>query len=278
MELGRFTPSSDRSLILFPEEFQMMTPTSRRISVSIRLMALAGTLLSTIACGIPAEVYRIDKPSSTPTEGVRYLLKNPAYKVSLEFKSETAQGERSFDVILEQALEGETVYEIRPRGGWFSDTEVAIVLDADAKLSSLTAGETDKIGDFLTAVLGMVVTAGVAALNQQDEALRIAKYQDRLKKLEEYVTNAKELKSRQEAIETRLKALRKDLAVPAATSHKAKLEDIQSLETGLDKVKAEIKESRFKLEAGEIIIKLNGNVVHGTGNDAWVTFDLKRIQ
>jgi hypothetical protein len=68
------------------------------------------------------------------------------------------------------------------------------------------------------------------------------------------------------------------LAAPGATTHKSRFEDIQSLETALEKAKTEVKDGRFKLEPGEIVIRIGNSVVQGKGNDPWITLNLIRVQ
>jgi hypothetical protein len=248
-----------------------------------RLLIPALVSLALLGCGMPAEVVRIEDPASTPTQGIRYSLKNPSYKVSLEFKAAhkaepKADEVLEFDVYLEQALESETIYEIRPRGGHCSDTEISVVLESDARLASFTAGTTDKLGEALTAVFGLVVTAAAVTAMSVDEQERQAKYKARLDKLKEYIARTKETKVRIEALEVRLRDLKKDLAAPGATTHKSRFEDIQSLETALEKAKTEVKDGRFKLEPGEIVIRIGNSVVQGKGNDPWITLNLIRVQ
>jgi hypothetical protein len=242
------------------------------------------TLLGVSACGIPAKVARIDDPAREEVKGIRYALKNPSYKVSLEFKKGSDSKDtsivpfREFDVIVEQALESETVYEIRPSARLFSDTEIAIVLENDGKLSALTAGETDKISEIAIGIAGLAVTVGKGG-----QSLMLP---DRQAKLEEHITKTSKLRGRQLEIERQLEML-KDMGAStyplyALYSPKMRSDDVQALEIALEKVKAEIKENRFKLKEGEIKVEIKTGdrfeKIVGPDTGAWVTLQLTRIQ
>jgi len=85
------------------------------------------------------------------------------------YQGACAFGSFEADVVLNEALKGEAVYEVRgaPWYRWplhaLSDTDISIVLDDKGRLSSLTAGETDKTLEFIQAVAGLAVKAAGAA-------------------------------------------------------------------------------------------------------------------
>lgn len=246
---------------------------------------------SSIGCSIPLEVSRVQPlgPSDRlAVEGVRYRLKRPttsaAFRLNpkidraglgelavLEAEIEALQamgtgGESGCkpyrgDVLIEQKMTEVWVYEARYRPNLLASTDVAITLGDSGELLAVSAGETDEVLPFVTAVAGLAVSAAKMGAGFVDDPCVIPE-------LASLATREVALREAKLAAMQKLEAWRSKLRQPDSNSSPRYSDAkaiMEALVADVARIDGLLAKNRHTLKADEALICVDGVKLLGAG-------------
>lgn len=247
----------------------------------MKALACPALAISLAGCGLPLTVHKVGEPHLTPAQGIRYQLREPKLVPEVGasgndpdfLPDQMTLGK--LDLRLAQSMEDVGfVYEVRPAGRTFSDTEAAVTLGESCVLKGFQAGETDQLGPTLITIASIAVSAaaGVGTTAETKKA-----FKDELKGLIEYIALQKERQQRLARLKLQIKEYRKGAAsAPLAVLVNMRLNTVEALLTEKTRLEQEIKNSWFRLSDKQCHVYVNGKSVFKstTATTAWFRVDL----
>jgi hypothetical protein len=122
--------------------------------------ALTGVVVAAavcLACGVPLKVTRLGTEGDKPTtqKGVRFRIGRPTFHVALALDEPNQP-----KLIVSQALDAmPMVFEAETDTNFLADTNISLGVDANERLKTTSAGETDRSKDIIEAAIALVGAA-----------------------------------------------------------------------------------------------------------------------